>query len=135
MAKDQNQGRPDDPTRPPETDLAAGGDVGGIPSGLDAGVDRASDRAAARREGGPRSGAGEASAATGEMARNSAATAPRDPRDLTGSAVPAKQGDRMRQESGDRQDRELRPAAGDQGQDDSVPESLGKSIAEPFKSS
>jgi hypothetical protein len=134
MAQDQNQERKGDPTRPPETGLPKGGDVGGIPSTMSEGIDRAGDRAAPRREGGPRAGAGEASPSTGEMARESAATAPRDPRDRTKAPETIGKGDRMTPQ-GDLQGREMRPPADDQGQDDSVPESLGKSISEPFKSS
>ncbi len=131
MARERNQERQGDPTRPPASGRPQDSDVGGIPATLNEGVDRAGDRAAARREGGPRSGAGEASPSTGEMARGSAATAPRD---LAGPADSLEPGERIGP-AGNRQDREMRPPAGDRGADDSVPESLGKSITEPFKSS
>ena len=134
MTSDRNQGQQDDPTRPPASGLPQGSDVGGIPSTLNEGVDRAGDRAAARRDGGPRSGTGEASASTEEMARGSAATAPRNPRDMTGSADSLEPDERVGP-GGSRQDQAMHPPANDRGADDSLPESLGKSITEPFKSS
>jgi hypothetical protein len=106
-----------------------GGDVGGIPGTLNQGVDRASDRKAARQDGAPDPDATSGGGAALSNAPESAAVAPREARDKTHDVTPAGSvlGNR---ESG------AKSADGDaSGQDDTVPESIGKAMTEPFKSS
>ena len=98
-----------------------GADVGGIPATLGQGLKEAGDRREGRREGIP-DAAGGASAAP--MARESAAVSPRPARDKTGAPAHVS-GSADSGGSG----------SPDAGRDDSVAESLGKAIAEPFKSS
>ena len=108
----------DHTTRPPQSGLSEeGSDVGGIPSTLNQGVDHASDRSDGRREGTLESDAGGGMPPSLPVSQESAALPSRPARDTTGSAVPAQEGD-----------------ATDAGSDDSLPESLGKAISEPFKS-
>ena len=131
MADDDDQ-----TTRPPQAGLSEqGADVGGIPSTLNQGVDHASDRAAGRREGTLESNAGGAIPPSLPVSQDSAALSSRPARDTTGAAVPAAGATPQRQASthaadGDRAESD----AGDSGADDSLPESLGKAISEPFKS-
>jgi hypothetical protein len=104
-------------TRPPQSGLSEeGSDVGGIPSTLNQGVDHASDRSGGRREGTLESDAGGIPPSL-PVSQDSAALPSRPARDTTGSAVPADEG-----------------VAKDAGSDDSLPESLGKALSEPFKS-
>jgi hypothetical protein len=128
---------PDDRTiRPPQAGLPEeGADVGGIPSTLNQGVDHASDRAGGRREGTPESDAGGGQPPSLPVSRGSAAVAPRPAHDKTGSAATSE----TSAGPGAATDASPRDGAGrgdadHSGQDDSVPESLGKAITEPFKS-
>lgn len=141
----------DDRTVPPvQTAMPEGGaDVGGIPATLNQGVDHATDRAAGRREGTPESDAGGGPRPSLPVSGESAALAPRPARDTTGSPAVASDatgsGTAATAQPGgaggndaDRDDaraNDARRANGDgSGQDDSLAESLGKAIAEPFKS-
>jgi hypothetical protein len=105
------------------------GQVGGIPAPLTQGVDRASDRKAARQDGTPDPDAGSGAGAALSNAPESAAVAPREARDKTHDVTPAGSVLGNRTTS-------TKSADGDaSGQDDTVPESIGKALTEPFKSS
>lgn len=133
-----------------------GADLGGIPSTLNQGVDHATDRAAGRREGTPESDAGGGPRPSLPVSGESAAVAPRPARDTTGSASAASAGSPSAgspssapsvpsaasttgttgsASEGAAQTGDAGRMKGDgSGQDDSLAESLGKAIAEPFKS-
>lgn len=136
-------------TRPPQAGLSEeGADVGGIPSTLNQGVDHASDRAGGRREGTLESDAGGAIPPSLPVSPDSAALSSRPARDKSAGGVPTagRAGTRAEAGSAGGEDTRGRPDtngsaggharpsnAGDSGNDDSLPESLGKAIAEPFK--
>ena len=112
-------------TRPPQAGSAAeGGDVGGIPATLNQGVDHASDRSAGRREGTLESDAGGGMPPSLPVTQESGAVPSRPARDTTGSVMP---------EPAVPSDSDHGTTT-DSGNDDSLPESLGKAISEPFKS-
>ena len=134
MATDQRSMRPSGSGPDQESD------VGGIPGTMKRGVADATDRKAARRDGlRDDDGGGTGSALAGST---HSGAAPKEGTDRTGAPATRNArrpdgagGESSRAPDGPRAGRG-RSADGDEsGQDDSLPESLGKSISEPFRSS
>jgi hypothetical protein len=132
MATDQRS------MRPTGSGSAQAGDVGGIPGTMKRGVAAATDRKAARREG-LRDDDG-ATGSTLAESTESGAYAPKEGIDRTGAPAARRDGQSHGDAGSPRRGNDpgaggKRAADGDEsGQDDSVPESLGKSISEPFRS-